>query len=102
MKRNGYLRAAFVGSIALAALQGLQHPAEAHRISGNRFFPGTMAFDDPAVADELLFNPSQLKHPGPDGGPVNDTSLAWSFMRLLTPDVGIGSDNTITNRDRLG
>jgi hypothetical protein len=23
-------------------------------------------------------------------------------MRLLTPDIGIGFDNTITNRDRLG
>jgi hypothetical protein len=26
--------------------------ADAHGIAGNRFFPGTLAFDDPAVADE--------------------------------------------------
>jgi hypothetical protein len=44
---------------------------------------------------------AQQKHPE-DGGLVNDASLAWSFTRLLTPDIGIGFDNTITNRDRLG
>jgi hypothetical protein len=30
--------------------------AQAHGISGNRFFPGTMTFDDPAVADEFWWN----------------------------------------------
>jgi hypothetical protein len=96
------LRTAFVTAMALAVPQWAQRPAEAHGISGNRFFPGTMAFDDPAVADELLFELSQEKHPGDVGGLVNDTSLAWSFMRLLTPDIGIGFDNVITNRDRVG
>jgi hypothetical protein len=28
--------------------------AQAHGIAGNRFFPGTMTFDDPAVADEFF------------------------------------------------
>jgi hypothetical protein len=93
------LRTTFTG-IAASVLANC--PAQGHGISGNRFFPGTMAFDDPAVADELLFELSQERHPGDGGGLVNDTSLAWSFMRLLTPDIGIGLDNTVTNRDRIG
>jgi hypothetical protein len=102
MRKRSNLRAAFIGAIALTAPQWAQWPAEAHGISGNRLFPGTVAFDDPAVADELAIGISQQKHPGDDGNLVNDTSLAWSFIRLLTPDVGIGFDNIITNRDRLG
>jgi hypothetical protein len=102
MPKHSNLRAAFIGAMALAVPQWAPRPADAHGISGNRLFPGTMAFDDPAVADELLVELAQQKHPGDDGGLVNDTSLAWSFLRLLTPDIGIGFDNTITNRDRLG
>jgi hypothetical protein len=30
------------------------HSATAHGIAGNRFFPGTLTFDDPAVADEAI------------------------------------------------
>jgi hypothetical protein len=39
--------------VALAMLGGV-HSALAHDIAGNRFFPGTLTFDDPAVADEAI------------------------------------------------
>jgi len=39
--------------IILATLGGINH-AHAHGIAGNRFFPGTLSFDDPAVADEAI------------------------------------------------
>jgi hypothetical protein len=59
--------------------------AHAHGIVGNRLFPGTLAFDDPAVADELNFPAfSNLKHPG-EGGDVVDNRFDYSFTRLLTP-----------------
>lgn len=38
--------------LVLAALMSVQN-AHAHGIAGNRLFPGTITFDDPAVADEL-------------------------------------------------
>jgi hypothetical protein len=38
-------------------------PAWAHGIAGNRFFPGAMLFDDPAVADEFLLVPAVRKYP---------------------------------------
>src|SRR5271166_1566922 len=102
MPKTSSLRAAFIITIGVTAPQLIPQPAESHGISGNRLFPGTMAFDDPAVADELMMQLFKEKHPGDGGGPENDTSFAWSFMRLLTPDVGFGFDNVITNRDRMG
>jgi hypothetical protein len=48
---------------ALSVLAGAPS-AEAHGIAGNRYFPGTLTFDDPAVADELILpNFSSLAHP---------------------------------------
>jgi hypothetical protein len=41
----------------------ISESAQAHGIAGNRFFPGTMAFDDPAVADEFLVEQLSLSHP---------------------------------------
>ena len=39
--------------VTMAILGGI-HSAHAHGIAGNRFFPGTLSFDDPAVADEAI------------------------------------------------
>ncbi|MBV8659576.1 MAG: hypothetical protein JO142_17275, partial [Burkholderiales bacterium] len=38
----------------VAATLVLMGTAHAHGIAGNRFFPGTLNFDDPAVADEFV------------------------------------------------
>jgi hypothetical protein len=37
------------------AVSPLSRRADAHGIAGNRYFPGTLTFDDPAVADEAIF-----------------------------------------------
>lgn len=61
-------------TIALAGLV-VSQPAYAHGIAGNRFFPGTLTFDDPAVADEaILPNFSGLNHPD-GGGDVTDNRI---------------------------
>ena len=66
--------------IALAMLAGV-HSAYAHGIAGNRFFPGTLSFDDPAVADEaILPNFASFKSPV-DGGNVVDNRFDWSIRR---------------------
>lgn len=55
----------------------------AHGIAGNRYFPGTLTFDDPAVADELILpNFSSTKHPlGKDDicPRTRDRSLEWPW-----------------------
>src|SRR5262249_29569727 len=49
--------------LIVIAILGFAHSAHAHGIAGNRFFPGTLSFDDPAVADEsILPHFSSSKH----------------------------------------
>jgi hypothetical protein len=84
--------------VVLAMLGGV-HSALAHGIAGNRFFPGTLTFDDPAVADEAIVpNFSTSKHPG-DGGDVLDDRYSWSLFRLLTKTLGVGIDSGWVHRD---
>jgi hypothetical protein len=84
--------------LTLAMLAGV-HSAHAHGIAGNRFFPGTLTFDDPAVADEAIVpNFSSAKHPG-EGGDVVDNSFNWSFFRLLTKTLGVGIDSGWIHRN---
>jgi hypothetical protein len=77
------------------------HAAHAHGIAGNRFFPGTLAFDDPAVADEAIVPLySTFKHPAEIGdGQVVDNTFNWSLFRLLTPTLGVGVDSGWVHRN---
>jgi hypothetical protein len=90
-------RAAMV-TLAFVALT-ISEAASAHGIAGNRFFPGTLTFDDPAVADEAIVpNFSNLDHPA-GGGDALDNRINWSFTRLLTPTVGFVLDSSWINRN---
>ncbi len=85
--------------LSVTTMLAAPHRADAHGIAGNRFFPGTLTFDDPAVADESrlpLFTSS--KHPD-DGGDVVDNRFSWSFFRLLTPTLGVGIDSGWVQRN---
>ena len=62
--------------LIILAIFGGMHSAHAHGIAGNRFFPGTLSFDDPAVADEaILPNFASFKRPT-GGGNVVDNNLS--------------------------
>ena len=75
------------------------HPAQAHGIAGNRFFPGTLTFDDPAVADEAIVpDSSSAKHPG-EGGDVVDNRFDGAFFRLLTPNLGVAIESAWVHRN---
>jgi hypothetical protein len=47
-----------------AAVLGTAQQAHAHGIVGNRVFPGTLSFEDPAVMDDLVLTGTSLKQPG--------------------------------------
>ena len=65
----------------------------AHGIAGNRFFDGTLSFDDPAVADEAIVPLySQLSFPT-QGSVVGDNRINWAFARLLTPTLAFTADS---------
>src|SRR5262245_15552623 len=85
--------------LIVIAILGFAHSAQAHGIAGNRFFPGTLSFDDPAVADESILPLfSSSKHPD-EGGNVVDNRFTWSFFRLLTPTLGVGIDSGWVQRN---
>jgi hypothetical protein len=74
--------------------------ADAHGIAGNRYFPGTLTFDDPAVADELILpNFSSLMHPNGNQNVV-DNVLAGAFTRLLTEKLAVSVDSSWIRRNR--
>jgi hypothetical protein len=78
--------------LVTAILAGTQ-AALAHGIAGNRYFDGTLTFDDPAVADEAilpLYGHSQ--YPTQDSNVV-ENRLNWSFARLLTPTLAFTADS---------
>ena len=73
--------------------------AAAHGIAGNRLFPGTLSFDDPAVADEFAFTPSWVNRRAADGSAVTDEGVGWQFTRLLVPNLAVVVDSGFTHRD---
>jgi hypothetical protein len=90
------------GALVTGAGLALQFAsAQAHGIAGNRLFPATLTFDDPAVADEFV-GPviSRDKHPGPVEGKVLDTTVGASLTRLLLPELAIMADSNWTEHDR--
>jgi hypothetical protein len=88
-----------LGAWLLAAMiVAASHAAQAHGIVGNRVFPGTLAFDDPAVMDELVLPATNFKHPGA-GADVTDNRAGWSFTRLLTSTVSIGVEGGWIHRN---
>ena len=93
--RKGSIRNAVIG----LALFASAHSADAHGIAGNRFFVGTLTFDDPSVADEAIVpNFSTLNHPV-EGGNAIDNRFDWSFTRLLTPVLQVQVDSGWIHRN---
>ena len=73
--------------------------ANAHGIAGNRFFVGTLTFDDPSIADEAIVPDfSTLNHPVAGGNAV-DNRFDWSFTRLLTPVLQVQIDSGWIHRN---
>jgi len=82
-----------------AAMAVISHAAYAHGIVGNRVFPGTLAFDDPAVMDELVLPAvSRLKHPR-EGADVVDDRIEGAFTRLLTSTLSFGIESGWIHRN---
>ncbi len=91
----GWASTLAIASAMLAASQS----AQAHGIAGNRLFPGTLTFDDPAVADEAILPNASVWNHRDGGGDVTDNRINWSFTRLLSPTVGVVIDNSWISRN---
>jgi len=88
--------ALFTGAALWAAASG----AFAHGFAGKRFFPATLATDDPFVADELsLPTVSRRKTGGNGDEPATlETDTSVDFTKRITPNFGIGLGGTWVNQ----
>lgn len=93
----------YAGVGALALVLGAT-PASAHGLAGKRFFPATLAVDDPFVSDELslpLF--SHIKTPAHGDDPAVVTStMSAEFAKRITPSFGLSLGGDLINRDPDG
>ncbi|HZR70139.1 MAG TPA: hypothetical protein VFB01_13910 [Burkholderiales bacterium] len=82
-------------ALALAAAFSLACASDAalgHGFAGKRFFPATLASDDPFVADELsLPTVSSAKSRGEGDEPgLKTTTTSVDYTKRVTPDFGVG------------
>ena len=97
-------KALFAYACALASVLAASTTVQAHGLIGKRFFPATLATDDPFVADELsLPTISYLKLRGTDEAPpTKQIDLSAEFSKRLSPDLGISLGGTFTILDPDG
>jgi hypothetical protein len=73
----------------LAALLALVATgASAHEIAGNRFFPATLAIDDPGVNDELAMPTFTMTKSG-DEPPIKELDISGEYVKRLTDALGL-------------
>jgi len=65
--------------------------AFAHGYAGKRFFPATLATDDPFVDDDLSLPTVSRRRTNNNGGPTTtETDVSVDFTKRITPSFGIG------------
>jgi hypothetical protein len=100
MPRTLSTQALVVSLLVLLCLPGLLW---AHGFAGKRFFPTTLAIDDPFVSDELSFLLSHMKESGDEEEPDTvATELSAEYAKRITPHLGIslGGEFLHLNPDR--
>jgi hypothetical protein len=75
-------------ALALAAASAAAAQAAlAHGFAGERFFPATIATDDPFVADEGSLPTVTINPTGSDGS--QETDFGFDLAKRITPDLGL-------------
>src|SRR5262245_9035921 len=78
-------------------LLGLPAWSWAHGFAGQRFFPTTLAIDDPFVSDELSFRLRHIKEPGEP--PTVSTEIDAEYSKRLTPRLGLSLGGSFLHLD---
>src|SRR5262244_1125729 len=90
--------------IGVALALGAAPAALAHGLIGQRFFPATLAIDDPFVADELSLPTVSFMPFGRSGDApaFRQTNISGEISKRLSPDLGfsLAGNLTILDPDR--
>jgi hypothetical protein len=87
--------------LASLLLLGLSLPASAHCIVGNRFFPATIAVDDPCVADELSL-PTIAGFKNGDDPSAQELDIGGEYSKTITPNFGVSLEEAWIHLDMPG
>jgi hypothetical protein len=95
--RQGF---AVVLSLSLLVL-GSAGPVSAHGLAGKRFFPSTLATEDPFVSDELtLPNILHIKRRATGDEPAaRETEFSGEFSKRITPNFGFSLEGGLVHVD---
>jgi hypothetical protein len=74
--------------LALLAVTLAASTARAHEIVGNRFFPATLAIDDPGVTDELALPTVSMSKTG-DNPPFKQLDISAEYAKRITEDFAV-------------
>jgi hypothetical protein len=79
----------------------LTSPAGAHGLAGKRFFPSTLAIEDPFVSDELtLPNVLHIKRPASGDEPATrETEISGEISKRITRFFGISIEGELAHLD---
>ncbi len=90
-------RVFLIGFMCIGMLLTVAGVASAHGLAGKRFFPATLAVDDPFVSDELsLPLVSHIKEPASDEEPATvRTEITGEFAKRITPNFGFSLGGTL-------
>src|SRR5882672_5576980 len=90
------IRAAMLAALSLVAMSMSVSQALAHCYVGARFFPATLAIDDPCVADELSLPTISAFSTG-DDPPARQLDVAVEYSKRITETFGISIASTWTH-----
>lgn len=93
----------FLKWCAVIALLAFPMSVCAHGIAGKRFFPTTLAVDDPFVNDEFSLTTSHIKEPAQGEEPsLYATEVSAEWTKTITPRFGIFFEGEFRNLDPAG
>ncbi|HZL36459.1 MAG TPA: hypothetical protein VFC78_14165 [Tepidisphaeraceae bacterium] len=90
-----------VACAAFLAAMALHQKAGAHGFAGDRFFPPTIATDDPFAVDEFAFpTVSYARNRAADGSPGNrEIDAGFEFDKEIFPRLALGISDRYTYQD---
>jgi hypothetical protein len=84
------VRSLSIAGLAWLLLLVLPTWSWAHGFAGQRFFPTTLAVDDPFVSDELSFELGHTKEPRQgEEPPTGSTEFSVDYTKRITPRLGL-------------
>jgi hypothetical protein len=98
------LKSVLVGLLCFGTLVAGAEPAGAHGLAGKRFFPSTLAVDDPFVADELsLPTVFHIKTQAKGDEPAaRETEISGELSKRITPNLGLSLEGELAHLDPDG